>query len=101
MSVTDSDFDESEMLRDLYTVSKLKSTTLILLAPLDCDSYLWEIESGGTAVTDLGNATTNERRLSILLSDSGLKAEKVYTVTLTVTYSGKTYTDSAKLYIES
>lgn len=90
------------MLQELYKVDI--EHTLVLTAPLGCESYEWKI-------TDVGGKNRSETRLGIQLNiyipdtplhDAVLKADgksRLYDVTLTVKYKGKIYSDTAVLVL--
>ena len=90
------------MLQELYKVDI--NHTLVITAPPGCESYAWNI-------TDIGGRKVHEARtgmrLSIYIPDTKLhKAvltadgkSRLYDVTLTVKYKGKTYSDTAVLVL--
>ena len=92
----------SLMLQELYKVDI--EHTLVLTAPLGCESYEWKI-------TDVGGKKLHEERtgirLNIYIPDTKLhKAvlttdgkSRLYDVTLTVKYKGKIYSDTAVLVL--
>ena len=92
----------SSMLQELYKFDV--DHTLILTAPLGCESYAWKI-------TDVGGKNVYEERtgirLNIYIPKTALYAavrkadgkSRLYDVTLTVKYKGKTYSDTAVLVL--
>ena len=90
------------MLQELYKVDI--THTLVLTAPLGCESYSWKI-------TDVGGKnpyiTHSNIRLNVYipktpLYEAVLKADgksRLYDVTLTVKYKGKEYSDTAVLVL--
>ena len=90
------------MLQELYKVDI--THTLVLTAPLGCESYSWNItDVGGKNV----HLTQSSVRLSMYIPDTPLHAavlkadgkSRLYDVTLTVKYKGKTYSDTAVLVL--
>ena len=90
------------MLQELYKVDI--THTLVLTAPLGCESYSWNItDVGGKNV----HLTQSSVRLSVYIPDTPLHAavlkadgkSRLYDVTLTVKYKGKTYSDTAVLVL--
>ena len=92
----------SLMLQELYKVDI--EHTLVLTAPLGCERYEWKI-------TDVGGKNLHEtrtgRRLNIYIPDTKLHnavlttdgKSRLYDVTLTVKYKGKSYSDTAVLVL--
>lgn len=90
------------MLQELYKVD-IKHT-LVLTAPLGCESYEWKI-------TDVDGKNLHEVRtgirLNIYIPDTKLHRavlttdgkSRLYDVTLTVKYKGKIYSDTAVLVL--
>ena len=90
------------MLQELYKVDI--THTLVLTAPLGCESYSWNItDVGGKNV----HLTQSSVRLSVYIPDTPLHAavlkadgkSRLYDVTLTVKYKGKIYSDTAVLVL--
>ena len=90
------------MLQELYKVDI--THTLVLTAPLGCESYSWNItDVGGKNV----HLTQSSVRLNMYIPDTPLHAavlkadgkSRLYDVTLTVKYKGKTYSDTAVLVL--
>ena len=104
-AITQSIFDAdnaASMLQEFYKLDI--NRTLVLTAPLGCESYSWKI-------TDVGGKNLHEERtgirLNIYIPDTKLhKAvlttdgkSRLYDVTLTVKYKGKEYSDTAVLVL--
>ena len=92
----------ASMLHELYKVDI--THTLVLTAPLGCESYSWNItDVGGKNV----HLTQSSVRLSVYIPDTPLHAavlkadgkSRLYDVTLTVKYKGKIYSDTAVLVL--
>jgi len=92
----------ASMLQELYKVEI--HHTLVLTAPLGCESYEWKI-------TDVGGKNLHEARtgirLNIYIPDTVLHAKvlgapgksMLYDITLTVKYKGEVYSDTAVLIL--
>ena len=92
----------ASMLHELYKVAI--THTLVLTAPLGCESYSWKItDVGGKNV----HLTQSNVRLAVYIPDTPLHAavlkadgkSRIYDVTLTVKYKGKDYSDTAVLVL--
>lgn len=90
------------MLQELYKVDI--THTLVLLAPLGCESYIWNITDVGKQTSHI---TQSSVRLNVYIPDSPLYTavlnadgkSRIYDVTLTVKYKGKVYSDTAVLVL--
>lgn len=104
-AVTQNIFDAgnaASMLQELYQVDI--NHTFVLTAPVGCESYAWKI-------TDVGGQnpyiTQSGARLSIYIPKTdfykavlaAVGKSRLYNVTLTVKYKGKTYSDTAVLVL--
>ena len=104
-AITQSIFDAdnaASMLQEFYKLDI--NRTLVLTAPLGCESYSWKI-------TDVGGKnpyiTHSNIRLNVYipktpLYETVLKADgksRLYDITLTVKYKGKEYSDTAVLVL--
>ena len=90
------------MLQELYKVNV--EHTLVLTAPLGCESYEWKI-------TDVGGKNLHEERtgmrLTLYIPDTVLHAKvlgapgksMLYDITLTVKYKGEVYSDTTVLIL--
>jgi len=91
------------MLQELYKVDI--THTLVLTAPLGCESYSWKItDVGGKNV----HLTQSNVRLAVYIPDTPLHAavlkadgkSRIYDVTLTVKYKGKDISDVLNMTID-
>lgn len=90
------------MLQELYKVDI--GHTLVLTAPLGCESYTWSITDVGKQTSHI---TQSGIRLNVYIPDTKLHAavlktdgqSRIYDVTLTVMYKGKVYSDTAVLVL--
>ena len=94
------------MLQELYKVNV--EHTLVLTAPLGCESYEWKItDVGRDTPYVLPHTSQSDIRLTVYipktpLYEAVLKADgksRLYDVTLTVKYKDKVYSDTAVLVL--
>ena len=102
-SVNDPGFNGTQMLRDLYTVSRRAMTLFSIVGPQDGTGYSWSVRetvSGNTV--NLRGVNTSAQTFSVYLPDTSLVPQTMYTISLSVTNgAGSVYSDSARLWIES
>ena len=102
-SVNDPGFDGTQMLRDLYTVSRRTMTVFSIVGPQDGASYSWSVSDtvSGSAV-NLRGVNMSAQTFSVYLPDTPLAPQTMYTIRLSVTNgAGSVYSDSARLWIEA
>ena len=96
----------ASMLQELYKVEI--HHTLVLTAPLGCESYAWKItDVGRDTPYVLPHTSQSDIRLTVYipktpLYEAVLKADgksRLYDVTLTVKYKDKVYSDTAVLVL--
>jgi len=96
----------ASMLQELYKVEI--HHTLVLTAPLGCESYAWKItDVGGNTPYVLPHTSQSDIRLTVYipktpLYEAVLKADgksRLYDVTLTVKHKDKVYSDTAVLVL--
>lgn len=96
----------SSMLQELYKVDI--EHTLVLTAPVGCESYAWKItDVGRDTPYVLPHTSQSDIRLTVYipktpLYEAVLKADgksRLYDVTLTVKYKDKVYSDTAVLVL--
>ena len=94
------------MLQELYKVNV--EHTLVLTAPLGCESYAWKItDVGGNTPYVLPHIAQSNIRLTMYIPETPLYEavrktdgkSRLYDVTLTVKYKGKVYSDTAVLVL--
>ncbi len=102
-SVNDPGFNGTQMLRDLYTVSRRAMTLFSIVGPQDGTGYSWSVRetvSGNTV--NLRGVNMSAQTFSVYLPDTSLVPQTMYTISLSVTNgAGSVYSDSARLWIES
>ena len=108
-AVTQNIFDTGNaalMLQELYKVDI--EHTLVLTAPLGCESYAWKItDVGGNTPYVLPHIAQSNIRLTMYIPETPLYEavrktdgkSRLYDVTLTVKYKGKVYSDTAVLVL--
>ena len=102
-SVNDPAFNGTEMLRELYTVSRRTMTVFSLVGPQDGVSYSWSVrETASGKSVALNGVNMSSQTFSVYLPDTPLVPQMMYTITLSVTNgAGNVYSDSARIWIES
>ena len=91
------------MLQELYKVDI--THTLVITAPLGCESYVWRITDVGGQTPHI--APQSNLSLNVYIPNTPLYAavlntdgkSRLYEVTLTVTYKGNVYSDTAVLIL--
>lgn len=96
----------ASMLQELYKVRI--DSTLVLTAPIGCESYAWKItDVGRNTPYVLSHIPQSEARLMMYIPKTPLYADvrkaagksRLYDVTLTVKYKGRSYSDTAALLL--
>lgn len=97
-SVDTSDFDESEMLAEVYDVYSFGDLTIS--APKGCESYEWKIEVPASVNTGSRTAIVSTERILTYKMPGILSSSVINELVLTVQdEQGNTYTDRAKIIL--